>query len=730
MANKYVSAAGGNWSTSGTWVTTDGGSTVTTTPTTSDVCYVTGNSGALSLDNTTNTCGSIYFTGYTNTLSTTSASNILTIVTHLTLGSGMSFGATGARIKMTTGAGTYTSNGVTLPWDWEFASATGTKTLADNWTVTGCVYMSANATVNGNKIYAQGGFQSTTTNQRTMYGTTEWWLQGGTWYATSKRTAGKIVLDGAVTVSGGTNNISSPGVYDSTLEYNSGSPTFSGAIFAAGTSTVKLGSSCHIDDFDLAGTITLSDDVYVDGTIQVAGTTSVVLAASGGNRVIYVAESLVMYNQGTYINADGSVKIVMTGTGRLFKSTSLNGMSYAPVSALQIDVDINTSGTITFADNSYNCKFSGGRNFKHINGTVNFHNTSVALQVTGSFNFDINSGFTVQTMQVDAGGVATFVSAATITTLNIASTGIVYAQGNITSTTLRIDGSGAYYQNNGLSTTVETNLYLSGSDSLQPVISASPITVSDFVTSLSTNLSTGASGSTYKRASFTATGGMTDFTIAFDYIHIGASSGTILAQTGGDGYLWIPSGYVYRFYFYFDTSNGYYVNHGMSVDSKWHRIVFTKSLGSALKCYVDGVSKSVSTVGTAPTNGDYNFPGFNYQAQGDVLCFSGTAVDADWVAADYASFQANGNSSAGLYDNTESGLTHGWHVDSWTHAVTNMSLVYNGVSDNQKVFRGDIRFVNVTGIPLKSYFGTVTDCDNAYAPDWDNIKTMAYASAG
>lgn len=728
MANKYVSAAGGNWATSGTWVTADGGSTVTTTPTTSDVCYVTSNSGALTLDNTTNTCRSIYFTGYTNTLSTTSASNILTIVTDLTLGSGMSFGATGARIKMTTGAGTYTSNGVTLPWDWEFSSATGTKTLADNWTVTGCVYMSANATINGNNLYISGGWKSTSASQRTLYGTVAVTLTGGEWVSTVKRTAGSVTLAGNVTISGGNSGSGSGGIYDSSLTYSSGTITAVGAFFVGGSSSLTLGSSCHLDDLDGSGTLTLGDDLYLDGTVQVAGTASLTVNGSGGNRVIYFAEHLVMYNLGTFVNADGTARMVATGTGTIFRGISLNGMTYNPASALQIPLEINTAGTITFGSSGYACRFGGLGSLTYTAGTVNFYSGSYIEAYSGTTSYDIDPGFTVPQMTVTS--VANITSPATITILEVANGATANGVDGVALGALRLNGSGTYSAPNATTTTVSTYLELNGTGTLQPVIAASPIVLTPFKGGLATTMNNAGptpSMSVYKRKTHTATGALSDYTFAFDFVYDSTATNYSLIQ--GGGYLWIPSGYEPYFYLNLSGSNGYRFYHGLLANGVKHRIVLYKQYGVSPKMYIDGVLKNPMQLGSSTVNTTINPTTFARPIEGDYLIFD-SIVSTDWIAADYAAFVANGNSSAGVYTDAESGLTHGWHVDSWTYAVTNMSLVYNGTSDNQKVFRGDLRFVNVTGIPVKSYIGTVTDCDNAYAPDWDNIKTMAYASAG
>lgn len=716
MANKYY-VGSGNWSTAANWRTTSGGGTATTVPTTSDTAYLDASSGDVTVDTTSATAGNIVCTNHAGTFTIT-ASQLLTIVTSITLGSGQTLAGTG-RLKMTTGAGTYTSAGLTVPWEWEFSSATGTKTLADNWTVTGCLYMSAHATINGNNLYLSGGWKSTTTTPRTLYGTVVVTLTGGEWLCTVKRTAGSVVLAGNVTFTGSNAGYSSGGVYDSSLTYSSGTITATGAFYVGGTTTLTLGSSCHLHDLDGSGTLTLGDDLYLDGTAQVSGTTSLTIKGSGGNRVIYFAEHMVMYNQGTFVNSDGTARMVAIGTGTIFRGTTLNGMTYNPSSALQIPLEINTSGTITFASAAYACRFGGLGSLTHTKGTVNFYSGAYIEAYTDSTTIDVDSGFTIPQLTVTA--ISNIVSPVSITVLDVANGATANGVDGVTIGTLRISGNGSYNAPNASTTTVSTALLLNGTDSLQPVISANPISLQDFFSGAGASMSPATSGSNYRRVTISSFNDVTDFTFAFDYIHTGYTGYAIIGGT--DGYLWTPSSGTGSLFFFMTPSDAYYSYVGINAAKR--RIVITKTLGSAMKFYVDGVSKAVSVNGSSANlvNADINFSTFASKLTGDVLFFSGTAKDATWVAEDYAAFQANGNSSAGVYDNTETDLTAGWHVDSWTNAVTNMILDYNGTNENQNIFRGDFRYVDAStsAVPIKTLFGTVNSSINVFEHDLKDI---------
>lgn len=378
MANKYLHATSGtgNWTdATGTWTTTDQGATATTPPTTSDVAICTVNAGARTLTVNTNSCVAqqLNCNGFVGTLAI-GASNQLSITTNITFGSGMTFTSSG---KLRAGTGTATLNfaGVTVAGDFEFFG-TGTKTLSANTTISGELLFSASPTVNGNTITCSA-LKSTSTSNRTLTGTTEINLIAGEWYRVTK-TGGKILLNGNISADFLTGSYG--GINNSTLEYVSGTFTVTGAIAIYGISTVKLGSSCHLDDINISGTTTLLDDIYVDGSMQGSGAVSNL----SGAYTIYVGENLICYGNGTYISSD--TKIVMNGTGIIYSRTNFNGMSLNPTTALQIDIDINTTGTITFPS-TYPLSLSGDRTFKYVSGTLS--GLSSCDFVVGGHNIDL-----------------------------------------------------------------------------------------------------------------------------------------------------------------------------------------------------------------------------------------------------------------------------------------------------------------------------------------------------
>ena len=457
-ANKYLSAATGtgNWSdATGTWVTASGGTTPIAAPTTADVCYMdAGSSGrTINVDATTNVCGQLITTGFTGTINSTNAANILTITTNITISATTNFGATAFRLKA--GAGTATWNfGVTFPWDFEMAG-TGAKTLSANVTIGGITYVSTNPTsVNGYNWYAVGGCESTVAGaQRGMVGTTVLYVQGGNYKYFLKGTGGKLIFDGNVNIQGGTVSTSGPGIRDTTFEYLSGTITSDpDVIFIfAGTNTVSVGSNVVFEQLDAAGKTTLTADLYVAHSLQVAGMQTMTWAGAYTIHVGYGggAAHLIMYNKGTNIST--TTKISFEGTGSIFRKTSLNGMAYEAVNPWQCDLEINTPGTATFDPITTGNKWANSGTLTYISGTV--VTTGCNWIVTGAYNFD--GPFTVPTLTIGVNGGSGGVAGAILK--------------DFTCTTYRQYSNTGFSIYPGATLFVTTYLYINGTDNLNTI---------------------------------------------------------------------------------------------------------------------------------------------------------------------------------------------------------------------------------------------------------------------
>lgn len=129
-ATKYARNVTGNWSTDSTWSTTTGGAADTTAPTASDDAILDANSGNITIDTTTAVAKSVDQTGYTNTLTHTSAMT-LTVSGSITLVASKYSAASATSSLVMNATGTLTTAGNAIGG---FYCSSGTCTLGDNFT--------------------------------------------------------------------------------------------------------------------------------------------------------------------------------------------------------------------------------------------------------------------------------------------------------------------------------------------------------------------------------------------------------------------------------------------------------------------------------------------------------------------------------------------------------------------------------------------------------------------
>lgn len=254
--NKFTGATSNAWSDATNWslgtvpTTTDGHDT--TFDATSPSCAIAANVG----------CNHIIMTGYAATFAT--GGNIFTVSGNITLGGTISMTSTGQWSQTSTG--TLTSNGVALSGFLVLQTSTGTRTLADDWTVgTLRLGVTASFTVNGYKIYATSVQHQNNTN---ITGTTEIVVSGSGGTISSNTTSNfSVQLDTTIN-SAGTVTMSNFRFGTKTLKYVSG--TFS----HTGTLSI-VNSTCTLD---FAGasfnnvTITTASTVTLNGALNGAGT--------------------------------------------------------------------------------------------------------------------------------------------------------------------------------------------------------------------------------------------------------------------------------------------------------------------------------------------------------------------------------------------------------------------------------------------------------------------------
>lgn len=183
MANRYARAAGGNWSSAGTWATSSGGTEATDVPTAADDVFIDSASGNVTIDATA-VCRSINCTGYTGTLThaagitlsigdaTAGASNIaLKFVVAMTYAvasstSTIAFISTSATVQtidftsVESKSGNVTFNGAGGSWQLVAGFSTG-------WTTNTITLTQGTLNVNG-QTCSWGIFSSSNSNTRTL----------------------------------------------------------------------------------------------------------------------------------------------------------------------------------------------------------------------------------------------------------------------------------------------------------------------------------------------------------------------------------------------------------------------------------------------------------------------------------------------------------------------------------------------------------------------------------
>lgn len=719
MANKYLHASGGTGNFSddtGTWRTTDQGATVTTHPTSADVALMTSNAGARTLTiDTTSAASALNANGFTGTIT---GSGAMTITGAITLDANTTFTPSGA---WTWGVSS-TSSTFAMRTNRSFSNdftfgGTGSKVLTGGTlAINGVTRITATHTLttsDSSIVQAKGGWDCSSYYWNTSASAPKVYLQGGLVTGTLPTSSNGVYLDGTLT--------STPNMAASTLTlrdntnliWNSGTFDLTNTIVYLIVFQGHINTGTHIQwhALDWRGTgATLDDDLYCDLWCTNGGT----YAINGGKK-IYVKNGIAARGA---CSISGAVEFVVTDTATIFSNTAYytGSGSYPGLLTMSVPVTIDAPGkTITCDTRSGDViSFGGGGTLTLTNGSIvttgsnwsvttggytfNIPASINSLNTTASVTSSIRSNFTTTTAVLDAGSTTN------------------YSGANLTIGTLRMNGNAILSgPNDGSILNVTTTIYSNGTDSLQPAIITSPITLTDFVTSLTTTMANNSSGASYRRVSF-ANQTASDYTIAFDFNRTSASSGTqVLTGSSPYSYLWIPPGYA-QFYYYLTPSDAYYFSYP---NTGRVRIVISKASGGDIKVWYNGVAKSVGYTGTLATLRATNVAISGIWAKellGDILYFQ-TTKDQAWVDSDYAKFVANGNTSAGTYDATEPNLIAGWHTDSWTSAVTDMIFKYDGTLANEMIFRGDFRFVNASSSASRilTYFGTTNDSENVYA---------------
>jgi hypothetical protein len=410
MATRTISDAGGNFSSTATWV--EG-----IVPTAADDVVATPTSGDLLSNISTNSCLSLDLTNYTRTLTITAA---LYVYGDVTLGSGTTIG--GTTYLYIRANSNVTSNGVIIPYLRFVGGDVLTVNLVDDLHIGTQFYLTSGTnvtitaiTINNNNIYCYGGFFYEGFSR--LFGTANLIMAGtGNLYGNNQfgEIYNPVIIDspsGTVTILGQINIATSLTYISGTVIMNSGSVNQ--------LTTRAFGSK--IIDFS---------PVVIWDAILLNGTTASLLTNLYTNDLILDSpvlnsSSISVYRNLTSVGSRGTTEIVMAGSG----SWSSNASFYA----LRNNLTINTTGSFTITgSNDSTMNYYDGK-ITYISGTVIQPTT---LNIFGSTTFD-TSGMTWNKIYFRDGSMTLSSS------LNATSMSLGYAGVN-TTTNLIFTGSAGF----------------------------------------------------------------------------------------------------------------------------------------------------------------------------------------------------------------------------------------------------------------------------------------------
>jgi len=422
MADRYfVSGGTGNWNSTTNWSDSDGGSSGSSVPGSSDDVFLTATSGANTLTvNVASEAKSITCTGFTGTL--TLGAN-LTVSGDLTLVSGMTFTPSTYEVKCNATA-SITSSGKSFS-KFQFDTSGATFTLEDDMTVTSDLTFadawSGGYTINGNTIHAKGDIKRSTSTAGSVAGTTTISIDGsGTqtvqFYAYSIATNYSLGFSTPIVIaSSGTVvfDTTAPHKIGGNLTYTSGTvTTTSSKIILMGngvTQVIDTGTVIWNNfRFEYPKTVTLSSDLIVAGTLDF-GDCWTTLTLNGNNikaRGNITRDSA--FTGSTYGSITGTTTLLIEGDQP--QTYSVLGYSNN-TTGMKLNVTINKTGdTLTFSGVNH---YSTGT-LTYTAGTVDAGTST--LNITGSCTLNV-ADIDWYNITWAAAGTTTLSSALTATNL-------------------------------------------------------------------------------------------------------------------------------------------------------------------------------------------------------------------------------------------------------------------------------------------------------------------------
>lgn len=306
-----------NWGDTSNWASTSGGSGGQTVPTASDAVTLDASSGSACVINASaRVCASFTSAAFTGTVT---FDQQLSVSGSITIGAGQAFsGAVTNKLRMIA-AGTWDSNGVTIPQNVEIGGSTAfTCTLAEALTISGSLTLSntVSTTFSGafdlfaDSCVISGSQTVTLVNDITITGLTESadanvvngafnWRTGGLKTTGGLRGTSTIRFVGTGTWIGAMGYLENDVVIETsgrlslsgTILYKTGSIVWISGVVSAGTSTLSIGGSCALETRGMAwnnitvtatATITINSALLATGTFTGPEAATVTFAGSYG----------------------------------------------------------------------------------------------------------------------------------------------------------------------------------------------------------------------------------------------------------------------------------------------------------------------------------------------------------------------------------------------------------------------------------------------------------------
>ena len=362
-ADRYWVGGGSsaNWNATGptNWAATSGGAGNQTVPGASDNVFFDGSGNSASTISTSITVLSFTIvSGYTSTITHIGT---LTVAGNIKLATGYTVaGTTGITISA---ASTMTSGGKTWPNNITLSGAF-TRTLADNWTISGALLLNGAAQVFNATTSETFTCAGVTMQNTTAAGTAKIIMSGGTWSGSSVL-INDLDIAGNVTVSG------SVAFNTKTLTYVSGTVTTTG-------SALTLGGSCtmntngitwnNITSTNTTTTLTLNSNLTLSGTFTISGGSNFTFAGSGAMTCATFAGTstgggVVTFNDGVTYTVTNALTFNTTRVGSKQSFTS----DHASNKAFLV---LSPGATCNVLLNFTRMDASGGRTIRSFNGTI------------------------------------------------------------------------------------------------------------------------------------------------------------------------------------------------------------------------------------------------------------------------------------------------------------------------------------------------------------------------